>query len=76
MKKTTKINIGDLFVRERTRTHIIIVFYISGIHISGQYKLEYIGNDPNNKFKHQYYEEQTLLSWINNKMYQHFPVKE
>ena len=40
MKKTTKINIGDLFVRERTR-HIIIVFYISGIHISGQYKLEY-----------------------------------
>jgi hypothetical protein len=75
MKKTTKINIGDLFVRERTR-HIIIVFYISGIHISGQYKLEYIGNDPNNKFKHQYYEEQTLLSWINNKMYQHFPVKE
>ena len=71
-----KINIGDLFVRERTRTHDLNVFYISGIHTTGQYKLEYMGNDPNNKFNHKYYEEKILLSWINNKVFKHYPVKE
>ena len=71
-----KINIGDLFVREKTRTHIGVVFYISGIHETGQYELEYIDNNPNNAFRHKYYEEETLKDWVKNGLYKHYPVKE
>ena len=61
---------GDLFVHTKNKKS---VFYIQGMSPSKkEFKVYWFGNEN----KHAFYTPESITSWLNNGMYDYYPVKE